>query len=150
MRATLLCLILLLIACIVVQETQTSPVRVRSRAVSKLERLNRILEKRQKHEYEADRSYKYLIERDYKVWPTKVIAGHFRQLRQLMRTFAENEIAQKFEAERQRMDEFVNDVDELNRLTDNRLYYSLGTVKESRWDDLIRFILSEIQRCRYE
>lgn len=113
------------------------------------ERLNRLLEKRQQHEHEASKSYRRLLDHGYNVYPTTIIAGHLRQVRRLSARSPNDHLLQDFYfKEKARMDIFVEDVEELNRLTDNRLYYALGSVKDSTFDDLISFLYGEIRRCR--
>ena len=123
---------------------------IMDRSSSTLERLNRLLEKRQIHEYEADKSYRTLYAHGYNVWPTKVIAGHLRQLRNI--SYRENLkdlfLDTYYHHENNRMESFVKDVDEINRLTNNRLYQKYGTVKDRTFDDVISFLLSEIHRIK--
>ena len=152
MRSSFLSLVFLFaIVAHISQLALGQPVRGARRPVTKLGRLNRILEKRQKHEHDANESYKYLRDMNYRVWPTNIIAGHFRQVRKLASESPyDNVLIETRIAEESRMDDFVEDANELNALTNNRLYGRLGLVKNSTWDDLIGFILNEIDRCRRE
>lgn len=115
-----------------------------SRPPTVKERLNRILEKRQAHEYQTRRSFRTLVDHGYNVYDTPIIAGHYRQLRSL-RGSGDAFVLELFRQEKARMDMFVEDVNEVNDLTHNALYYSLGEVKDRRWDDLISFLMREIR-----
>lgn len=115
-----------------------------SRQPSERARLNRILENRQAHEYQTRRSFKILQDQGYDVYETPIIAGHYRQLRAL-RTAQDVFLENLFLQEKHRMDLFVKDVDEVNVITRNALFYSLGEVKDRRWDDLISFLMREIR-----
>lgn len=115
------------------------------RVTSRTERLHRLLEKRQIHEYEADKSYRNLLQQGYDVW-----AGHFRQLRSLAHRHRPRDrlFDDLYQKEHDRMESFVTDVREINMLTDNRLYQQLGSVKDRTFDDLIAFLHSEIRNGR--
>lgn len=125
------------------------PALCTSELTYRLRRLNRILEQRQVHEYESGRSYRILEQHNYNIRNTRVIAGHFRQLRTLKHHLPDDLFLLPFyHQEKARMDRFVDDVDELNALTDNRLYRRHGHVKDCTFDDLSIFIQREIRRLR--
>ena len=114
-----------------------------------LQRLNRVLERRQLHEYEAGRSFRTLQRQAYNVWDTKVIAGHYRQLRRLVTEIPDDlTVWTSFQSETRRMNSFVDDVELVNEMTQNRLYMEFGNVKDSTFDDLIGFLHREIRRRR--
>lgn len=111
--------------------------------------LNRILEKRQIHYFEADQSYRTLCRLGYDVTRLRIIATHFRQLRSLRKDFPDDTIIEDhFIYESDRMKGFSRDVDRINQLTNNGLYYKYDSVKERTFDDLAGFIMDEIEIWR--
>lgn len=111
-----------------------------------LRRLNRLLEATQHHEYDAGKDFRVLDHRNYDVWYTKVIAGHYRQVRRLVNALPDDRFLKPFyRDETARMNSFVRHVDEINQLTSNRLYEQLGNVKDSTFDDLTGFLQREIR-----
>lgn len=111
--------------------------------------LNRILEKRQIHYFEADQSYRALYRLGYDVKRLEVIATHFRQLRSLRKDLPKDYIIDNhFLHENDRMKAFSRDVDRINELTNNKLYHRYDNVKERTFDDLNGFIMDEIEIWR--